>query len=233
MPRSAVRQRLTELCVRLAVRFRDIRIWETPGHYIVNAAVMGVTGFFRYIIVSRTLLEVMTPDEVEAVFAHELGHARRHHMLYYLVFAGDFVLLSNLFDAFAGGLYTAATASNGFAEAAAYAGMVAAFALYWGVGFGVLSRTLERESDLYAADVIGDYRPFAGALLTIAHLNGISPTSRAWRHGSIASRVSFLEAAAVSRDVRQRFHDRAAFVKAFIVAVALVSSAALALVAAL
>jgi STE24 endopeptidase len=231
MPPSPIRSRLTELCVRLAVRFRDIRIWETPGHYIVNAAVMGIAGFVRYIVVSRTLLDVMTPDEVEAVFAHELGHARRRHMLYYLLFAGDFILLFNLFEVFAGGLYAAAEDSSG-AAVAAYAGMAAAFGLYWGIGFGILSRTLERESDLYAADVIGDYRPFAGALLAIAHLNGISPTARAWRHGSIAGRVAFLEAAAVSLDVRRRFRDRAALVKAFIVAVALVSSAVLALAAA-
>ena len=95
---GAVRERLASLCARAGVRFRDIRVWETPGHHIVNAAVMGIAGFVRYIIVSRTLLEVMAPDEIEAVFAHELGHARRRHMIYYLLFAADFVLLLNLYD---------------------------------------------------------------------------------------------------------------------------------------
>ncbi len=229
MPPSPARERLTELCRRLRVRFRDIRIWETPGHHVINAAVMGLAGFARYIVISRSLLEVMRPQEVEAVFAHELGHARRGHMIYYLIFAADFVLLANVFDAWSGGLAQAASAPSAAAQVAAYASMIGAFAVYWGLGFGWLSRTLERDSDLFAAEVMGDYRPFASALLTIARLHGVSPSTRAWRHGSIESRVSFLAAATASPGVRERFFERVAFAKGSLVAIAALSVAAMAL----
>ena len=36
-------------------------------------------------------------------------------------------------------------------------------------------------------------RTFVNALRIVAALNGINPTARSWRHGSIARRIAFLE----------------------------------------
>ena len=54
-------------------------------------------------------------------------------------------------------------------------------------------------------------RIFADALATVARTNGIDPETRSWRHGSIASRIAFLQKlaaapereAAFQRDVRR------------------------------
>ena len=40
----------------------------------------------RYVVFTDRLLAEMTPEEVEAVFGHEVGHVKHHHMLYYLGF---------------------------------------------------------------------------------------------------------------------------------------------------
>lgn len=37
-------------------------------------------------------------------------------------------------------------------------------------------------------------RIFADALIDVAHFNGLDRSNRSWRHGSIASRIAFLEA---------------------------------------
>ena len=219
LPECSLRERLCELCRRVGVRFRDIRIWETPGLYFLNAAVMGVVGAARYIVVSRTLVEVMAQEQVEAVFAHELGHARHRHLVYYLVFAADFVLLGNLFDTLTGA--SQLWPATSFAIVA-----TAGFAIYWGVGFGHVSKIFERDADLFGAEAVGDTPLYVLALETLAHLNGVSPTARSWRHGSIASRVRLLHAAAENADVRQRFLARVRFLKVFLVVTAAAALAA-------
>ncbi len=224
LPACPLRDRLTALCDRIGVRFRDIRIWETPGLFFLNAAVMGVTGRMRYILVSRTLLDVMSAEQVEAVFAHELGHAKRRHMLYYLVLAADFILLATLFDTLTGGV----SLWPPFVYAAV---SVASFALYWGLGFGYVSRTFERDADLFGGEAVGSCDLFASALETIAHMNGVRPEARSWRHGSIRSRVLFLHAAASDSEVKKAFLARREFVETFLVSLALVSAVANAVLA--
>lgn len=220
-----MRRRLDDLCRRIGVGYRDIRVWETPGHFFANAAVMGITGFTRYIIVSRSLLETMPPPEVEAVFAHELGHAKRHHMTFYLLLAGDFMLLAYIFEMISG-----AAIETESAYLAVWAG---AFALYWGGGFGYVSRAFERDADLFGAETGEAYRTFATALLRIAHINAVSPSARSWRHGSIASRVQFLEEAALSPEVKERFLNRLRAIKIFLVSVAAVALLAITLLQAI
>jgi len=218
MPAGPLRERLSDLCRRIGVGYRDIRIWETEGHFFANAAVMGVAGFVRYIIVSRPLTTSMPPAELEAVFAHELGHAKRRHMPYYLAFAADFLLLARLFES-----VTGASVEAGFDTLILWGFF---FLVYWGVGFGIVSRTFERDADLFGAEEAGSYSLFSTALQRIAHLNGVSPSARSWRHGSIRSRVSFLYEAGRDPAVRQAFLDRLEFLKALIVAVAAIGVAA-------
>ena len=104
---------------------------------------------------------------------------------------------------------------------------VTSFALYWGIGFGYVSRAFERDADLFGADNSPDFAVFATALERIAYMNAVSPDARSWRHGSIRSRVEFLRAAEVSEAVRTRFFNRLAFIKAYIVTNAIVTAAAI------
>src|SRR5690606_8973459 len=90
---------------------------------------------------------------------------------------------------------------------------------FWLV-FGHISRRFERQADVFAcksvscgyagcpphfdledddpASPIRDLCPagvriFAEALSSVARQNGIDATARSWRHGSIASRIAFLQ----------------------------------------
>jgi len=47
-----------------------------------NAAVMGFIPRFRYVLLSDLLLETMTDEQVEAIFAHELGHVMHRHLFW-------------------------------------------------------------------------------------------------------------------------------------------------------
>ncbi len=68
-------------------------------------------------------------------------------------------------------------------------------------------------------------RTFINALRAVASLNGIDPTARSWRHGSIARRVAFLETLENHPEAERRFQssvNRLRVALALILALALV-----------
>ncbi len=206
LPDGPLRQRLPRVAERVGVRVSEVYLWHTGG-FLVNAC---MTGFFRplrYVFLSDTLVEQLHPSQVEAVFAHELGHARFHHIPFYFVVAvGGMVTLLVLAPVFEW---------LGVPETL---GLILAFTAYWGGFFGMVSRRFERQSDLAGAAAVlcpGEVEPGAcpvhrpdqshdeevticsyrawamtSALQRIAALNGVSITSRSWRHGSIVRRIN-------------------------------------------
>ena len=199
LPDGPIRAELNEMCRTLKLRCRDLLIWRT-GNTIANAAMMGLIGPVRYVLLSDALLENMDRRQANAIFAHEAGHIVHHHILYSALFA---VAVAMLTTSLASLLEN--TGATGPWEANALAGMLLVTA--WWAGFGWLSRRFERQSDVMAAWWAGrewatpsqeqQITPegaavFAAALQRIAQLNGISPRQRNWRHGSIAKRVGFV-----------------------------------------
>ena len=61
---------------------------------MITAGVMGLVSRFRYIMVTEALLEMLTPDEIDQVIAHEIGHIKHHHLVLYLLFFIGFMLIS-------------------------------------------------------------------------------------------------------------------------------------------
>ena len=70
---------------RLRFGCTDLLIWPTRGG-IVNAMVVGLFPVLRYVVVTDRLSVELTPEEIEAVFGHEVGHVKHRHMTYYLFF---------------------------------------------------------------------------------------------------------------------------------------------------
>src|SRR5438128_981007 len=85
LPPGPMRDRLTAAGRRVGVRYADILLWDTRGA-VANAMVAGVIPRLRYLLLSDRLLAELTPDEVEAVFGHEVGHVKHRHMVFYLLF---------------------------------------------------------------------------------------------------------------------------------------------------
>jgi STE24 endopeptidase len=150
LPPSPLRDRLEALCRRANLRYREILLWRTENN-MGNAAVMGLIPQVRYILLSDLLLESMRDEQIEAVFAHEVGHIVHRHMGWYVVF---FVILT------LAGYGAAATAARHLnwmqlptwlpTELVVMGASVAAFLLT----FGFLSRRFERQADVFAARTI-------------------------------------------------------------------------------
>src|SRR5205807_2026386 len=109
--------------------------------------------WLRYVFLSDRLLDDLTPDEVEAVFGHEVGHVRHGHLLYYALFLslslavlglgwelGDLLLTA--------GTETAVTHSTD-GDAWSMVPQVLLAGAYVFMAFGFLSRRCERQADVY------------------------------------------------------------------------------------
>jgi Zn-dependent protease with chaperone function len=85
LPDGPLARRLLAMTQRLGFRCGGLLLWNT-GRDMANAMVIGILPWPRYVIFTDRLLEELTPEEVEAVLGHELGHVRHRHILYYLGF---------------------------------------------------------------------------------------------------------------------------------------------------
>jgi STE24 endopeptidase len=75
-----LRQRLLRLCERAGTRVRGVYEWKlSEKSKKANAALAGL-GRTRRIIISDTLLQNYSAEEIEAVMAHELGHHVHRHV---------------------------------------------------------------------------------------------------------------------------------------------------------
>src|SRR4029077_1449988 len=79
LPPGPTRDRLERCAVRLRFRCSNILLWNTHGG-IANAMVAGIVPWLRYVVLTDRLVEELTPQEVEAVFGHEIGHVKHRHM---------------------------------------------------------------------------------------------------------------------------------------------------------
>ncbi|MGI9101056.1 MAG: M48 family metallopeptidase [Terriglobales bacterium] len=76
-----LRERLVRLSERAGTRVRGVYEWKlSEKSKKANAALTGL-GRTRRIILADTLLENYSPDEIEAILAHELGHHVHRHIV--------------------------------------------------------------------------------------------------------------------------------------------------------
>jgi len=141
-PESPLRDRLRALADRAGVRVGNILVWRT-NVTIANGCMVGMVGPLRYIFITDALLLSLPPEEIEAVFAHEVAHVKFSHVLLYMVMA----MGGGAAGLLAGTLATALDTSYWTQNLAVGAAVLA----YWGLGFGFVSRRCELECDLYAA----------------------------------------------------------------------------------
>jgi STE24 endopeptidase len=244
LPSSPLRHRLENLCRHTHLRYRDILLWQTDNN-MGNAAVMGLLPQVRYILLSDLLLETMTDEQVEAVFAHEVGHIVHRHMAWYVVLIVILMLAMSLAEVTLGPRLPQLPAHLNFDVMSNVVGLGVFISV-----FGFLSRRFERQADVYAARTIEkNVKPvvvepnvlayasnhvgphgaevFSSALHRVAIVNNIPIRARNFTHGSIAARMNYLRQIANDPQDTGRF-DRlmVAIYATMIVALALFGSAA-------
>lgn len=203
-------------------KYRDLLRWPLLEGRVMTAGVMGLLPRFRYILVTDSLLQFLSQEELNAVMAHEIGHIKYRHMLFYVLFLLGYMALSlGLFDVF---FYAMATQPGLFAllrsRQEIQSGIfylvlslpiIVSVIVYFRYVMGFFMRNFERQADLYSAQLIGTPEPTIMSLEKIASATGQSRHHPSWHHFSIAERVEFLWKSWRDPGLRSRHSKRLAF----------------------
>jgi STE24 endopeptidase len=175
-PPADIEARMRALADRMGVRVRGFVTYPGHSQRRANAFQIGIIPRLRYVAVSDYLLENLTPEEADAVVAHELGHARGHHLLLKLG------TIAAIWAVFQTGLVSAAGLTDVHQTTAAV--LILPLALAFPIGIfvirGLLGVRLEERADDAAASVVGTDHVVA-ALDKLAELNDSKrDTGRGW-----------------------------------------------------
>jgi len=167
-------ERLLKLADRAHTKVRGVYKFDMSRRTkSANAALTGI-GNTRRIVLGDTLINEFTPDEIETVLAHELGHQVHRDILLLIAFGTISTLI---------GFYLASLAMNWVVTFLGFSGVsdVAAFPAL-GLILGVysfltspldnaISRWRERLADEYALQTTGKNEAFASAFVRLANQN--------------------------------------------------------------
>lgn len=185
LPEGELRERLEALARRTGFVAEKIEVIDgskRSGHS--NAFFTGF-GKWRRIVIYDTLIKQLSPEEIEAVLAHEIGHSRCGHITKRLVFSffSGFVSLGLIgwiltqpvfFESFG------FTFSEGkmFVPALLLLSQIAPLVTFWTSPISnYFSRKHEYEADAFARETIGSPEPLVAALekLHTENLSNLTP----------------------------------------------------------
>ena len=198
-----LKSRLVRLGERAGTRVRGVYKWQlSEKSKKANAALTGL-GNTRRIILADTLLDNYTPDEIEAVLAHELGHHVHKH-----IFKGIAVQAVVTFVGFWAAnwvLHYAFERWHIFETLSDFANLPLVILTFVVLSFllmpalNAFSRYNERQADRYAFENISTVGPFISSMNKLAEQNMAERTPSRWvewwfhSHPAVARRVAAAE----------------------------------------
>lgn len=226
LPEGPRHEALKAFFRRHSFGYRRIVLWDLFQGRWSTAGILGLFPRSRYVLITPALFSSLDDQEMEAVMAHEMGHARHLHMPFYLAFMLGLTLLFDLCLQGTTRLVTLgvlAMEAKGFPLEAwlgrAEAGLtmvsllvalpsVLVVVLYFRFGFGLFSRNFERQSDVHALETQGTAEPI---IRSLEKVSGPSPMARFlpnWHHFSIQERIDFLRLCQDRPEVMIRHHRK-------------------------
>jgi len=175
LPEGDLAKRLLALAERAHTRVRGVFTMQMSSKTTAaNAALMGL-GNTRRIVVGDTMLDRYTPDEIEVVLAHELGH-HVHRDIWKLIISQSLLTLIGLYLVNVVLHWAVETqhAYLGLADPATIPlllALVAAFGLIVMPISNGYSRAIEYQADEYALQVTQKVEAFKSAMTRLANQN--------------------------------------------------------------
>lgn len=175
LPEGDLTKRLLALADRAHTRVRGVFTMHMSSKTTAaNAALMGL-GNTRRIVIGDTMLDRYTPDEIEVVLAHELGH-HVHRDLWKLIVSQSILTLGGLYMVNLV-LHWAVDTQHYYAGLADAATIPLLLALIGAYGLIIMpignsySRLIEYQADEYALQSTGMVEAFRGAMKRLANQN--------------------------------------------------------------
>lgn len=198
------RKRIENLCRIAGLEYADILYWPIFGGRMITAGVMGLVKKFRYILVTNDLLRFLEPEEIDAVIAHEIGHIKKKHLIFYLVFFVGYMLISFAtfdllvyFIIFTEPIYRFIS-NSGLDQTAVTSSIfsfiiIIFFLIYFRFIFGYFMRNFERQADTYVYTLFDSAAPLISCFEKIAATSGEPYDKPNWHHFSIKKRIEYLK----------------------------------------
>lgn len=199
-----LKRRLVRLSERAGTRVRGVYKWKlSEKSKKANAALTGL-GNTRRIILADTLLDNYSPEEIEAVLAHELGHQVHRHIFKSILVQAGMTLIG--FWAANWVLHYSIDRWHMFEQLSDFANLPLLALVSTVLSFLVLpalnaySRFNERQADRYAFRSIASVQPFISSMNKLAAQNLAERAPSKWvewffhSHPSISKRVQSAEA---------------------------------------
>ncbi len=199
---STLKRRILDLSAATGVTVEGVFSFNlSKNTKKANAAFTGI-GKSRRIILGDTLIKEFSEEEIETVFAHELGHYKHRHILIGMcigtvsTFAGLYVTAQ---------LYEMSLAAFGFSSITELAALpllaiwLSLFGLVTSPLGNIISRHHERQADAYAVKATGNRPAFISALRKLAAMNLADPEPHPlvefflYSHPAIAKRIKLVE----------------------------------------
>ena len=243
---GGLRDRLAQVSIDAGVRVREILVWPTRQG-LINAMVVGPVARWRYVVFTDAILEKLDGPELEAVFGHEAGHIRYRHLWLYAAFLmlsgglaelwtvwamrdyqGEWPWYYDVAKLAALGLYIFVMfgwLSRRCERQADLAGCESASKMAEREGrpdSEPIGAGLNRAGVLAMASALGRVGDAAGVPIGIpGRWKNWRRAFKAWQHGTIESRIRFLETVSAEPGVAARFGRRVRFYQWGFVAVLL------------
>ena len=202
----ALKERISQLANDAGVSIEGVYRMDLSAETVKANAMLAGMGRTRRVLLGDTLLKDFQPEEVEVIFAHEIGHHVFHHlrkmMLGGLIYsAASFWLCDRVLAMWA--------SHNG--EPLDYGRLAVAtlplvmliltlIAMLFGPLQNAVSRRFERQADRYALDRTGLYDAYRSAFRKLAKLNKDDPTPHRLEvllfhsHPPVAERLAMADA---------------------------------------
>ena len=199
---GALKERILQLCGTAGIRINGVFTFNlSKNTKKANAGFTGI-GKARRIILADTLVSDFTEDEIETVFAHEMGHYVHRHILRGILTG----TVSTFVTLFLGAqLYQWSVTQLGFSSVTQLAALplLALWLSLLGVAFSplgnILSRRRERQADTYAVRTTNKREAFVAALRKLESMNLADPDPHPlveflfYTHPPMAKRIRFVE----------------------------------------
>ena len=196
-------QQLDLFLKRMRFKYRTLLTWPIFEGRMMTAGIMGIVPRYRYILVTDSLLETLSLEELKAVLAHEIGHAKYRHLLFYILFFVGFMVLSfGLSDLFISlaflhpHILDMVSGDDSRSISLFYlimsVPMLVTLLIYFRYVMGFFMRNFERQADLYSSVAMGTPMLTIGSLEKIAFFSGKSRDIPNWHHFSVKQRVDCL-----------------------------------------
>ena len=202
MDNKELEARLEKICLRAKFKHAGMKVW-TIMHDSLTAGILGIIPRFRYVMFTKRLLKEFSPESLEAILAHEIGHSYRKHLLIYPFIIMGMLVCAGLFSIlFSKSLINFLLLENHLSPSFLWSildpfflflSYAVIFILYFRFVFGYFSRQFERQADLHVYELNVPPAHLVQALDHVAVATGYSHRVPSWHHFSIQQRIDFLK----------------------------------------